>query len=132
MDIENIKNGVSKIKEGISILSRGPMDYYISGLIECQEEFFKRCAPFKVGDVVELTITPKIEKTSGLYHCRHFLVCGAKAEVVSVDFYKGSFKFDITFHNETWIDSDKNEQKVREKDKHSYCFDENKLRIAKG
>lgn len=129
MDIEEIKAGVDKIKEGIKILSKGPMEYYIAKLIECREELFKRCCPFGIGDKVELNQNLDIGKSSGWYHCRHFLTCGSKATVVDIDFYKGQFRMDVLFDNETWIDIHGKEHKTD--NKHSFCINEKKLRRCK-
>jgi len=130
MDIENIKEGINKIKEGMSILSKGPMDYYLKGLMECREELFKRCCPFQIGDEVELIVDLKIEKSSGWYSCRHFLIVNAKATVREVDFYRGGFKFELEFYNESFIDFHGDEHPII--NRHIFVFDENKLRLVRG
>jgi len=128
MDIENIKEGINKIKEGMSILSKGPMDYYLKGLMECREELFKRCCPFQIGDEVKLIVDLKIEKSSGWYICRHFLIVDAKAMVREVDFYRGGFKFELEFYNESFIDFHGDEHPII--NRHTFVFDENQLRSA--
>lgn len=64
-------------------------------------------APFKVGDRVRLTKTPRIdEKHSwGLMGCKHYLVEGALATVAEVDFSDGHFEAWLHFDDETWKSS---------------------------
>jgi NTP pyrophosphatase (non-canonical NTP hydrolase) len=55
---------------------------------------------FKQGDRVVLKKAPKIEKDSGWYGSRHFLIAGATGTVGAVDFKNAYVRFD----DESWID----------------------------
>lgn len=79
--------------------------YHLAKLLAYADALFER-APFRVGDRVKLIKVRQIdEKHSwGWLGAKHFLVVGAMAKVVEVDFRDGAFCADILFDDESWID----------------------------
>lgn len=127
MEIEKLKKAFADIKDGISILGGGPVNFYLDHLVECREEFFSRCTPFRVGDTVELTTTPNTD--NGWRESAHFLVQGAKGEVCEIDFSDGKFSIGIKIFNQTWIDLKGNEQPLKEG--YIYSLPETHLRLLR-
>lgn len=86
-------------------------------------------APFAEGDRVVLTKTPDIEKGSGWWGSRHYLIEGSRGVVTSVDFHeeKKVLLGYVMFDDETYIHYEIGE-KMPVKDKHVYCFGESWLR----
>lgn len=91
---------------------------------------FDRC-PFKVGDRVQLTKTPVINEAEswGWMGFKHFLVEGALATVQARSFYKGKFRFDLCFDDESIIDSYTKEV-VKSNKKGVFVFYEDDLKAA--
>jgi hypothetical protein len=102
------------------------MSYYLEKNTEMIEEFFKRCAPFAVGDLVEITTDIDFDKAYGWKPSSHFLKRGDRAVVKEVDFYKGLFRDEVEPLNQTWIDREGNHNPV--KDKHIFYFHEEMCR----
>jgi len=48
-NVNKLKEGMEYINKGISVLSSGPMTYYLEKNEAIVNEFFKRCAPFRAG-----------------------------------------------------------------------------------
>lgn len=126
MDIDKIKEAFSDIKKGLSVLGGGPIDYYLDNLAECRVEFFKRCAPFQDGDIVEITKAPNCD--NGWASSKHFLNVGRECEVTRVDFRDGKFVADIKPFNQTWFNNDNNEKPVSSP--HTFLFSEDSLRLS--
>src|ERR1035437_1444458 len=72
--------------------------YYFSKLKEYAQALFDR-GPFKVGDRVRMTWTPRIDREHawGWLRAKHFMVKGALATVRSVDFNDGHFNALVVF-----------------------------------
>jgi hypothetical protein len=136
VDIATIREGFELIEKGMRKLNGGPMDYYITNLTDCYQLLLDKYAPFKVGDRVLLTETPDIDKSSGWYSCRHFLVKGAIGTVRQVDVDKNGFAGYVEFDQESWIpDFDSESQGIKKgvkvmtppERRHIYGFKEHKL-----
>lgn len=84
------------------------LKYEFNKLREYATALFERFAPFKEGDRVVLTKTPKIDKETswGWMGSKHFLVKGAMATVHDVDYRNGLFFASLYFDDESWVDSD--------------------------
>lgn len=126
--------GITKALDGVRLamdelnheLSGGPASYYYERLVD----YYNGCmaaAKFKVGQRVEL-VEAYAGDASGWAHCKHFMLKGAKATVVGVDYYKGEYSYDIEFDIETWIDRH-GAKRVVEK-KHLFRFGQNDLKKA--
>lgn len=98
--------------------------YKLNSVLSSYSEMFSRFCPFKVGDRVRLTKTPAIERGSGWYGSRHFLVEGAIATVKGCDWKKGKFVFDLEFDNESWVDSEGRIQSIAPERRHVFGFGE--------
>ena len=126
-NVNKLKEGMEYINKGISVLSSGPMSYYLEKNEAIVNEFFKRCAPFRAGDAVEITIDIDFEKSFGWKSCSHFLRKGDKAVVESIDFYNDLFWAEIKPINQTWINaSDGTHHKLNPP--HIFTFSENMCR----
>jgi hypothetical protein len=92
--------------------------------------FIETKAKFKLGDRVELAVTPVINERDsfGWLGSKHFLVEGAKATVADVDFRGDSFGYSIIFDDESWKDRDGVVRPIEKKHKHTYYFGEKKIR----
>lgn len=113
-------------KEANTLLGGGPKSYYMDQLIECTEEFFKRCCPHDIGDVVCLTKAPKCE--GGWKGCGHFLKKGAPGEIYGRSFRKGRFYFDVIFYGESYISSSSGEETyVKPENRHTFHLPEDFL-----
>lgn len=84
---------------------------------------------FKVGDRVELAITPIIteETAHGWLGSKHFLVEGARGTIHEVE-YRDGFGYSVEFDEESWKDRDGVVHPTT--NKHVYHFSEEKLRKA--
>lgn len=128
--IEQVKDGIKKIQDGFSQINCGPVGYTLDVLLAAYDTLINKYAPFKVGDRVELLTTPKSanDKSSGWWHCRHFMVPGNTATVRTVSCSSdGLLRFDVEFDRETWIDSKGEEKPVISK--HVFCIFESELRL---
>jgi hypothetical protein len=131
MNNEDVKKGFDLIRQGMSILNNGPLDYYVRRLTECYDLLVTRFAPFKVGDRIELTTTPVINDREryGWLGSKHFLVEGAVATVAAVDVDGDGFSFGLHFDNDSWIDHHGQKQPTMQKG--MYFFRESWVRAAK-
>lgn len=125
---DKIIEGLSRINEGIRCLSGGPLEYYLERVDEVFTEFFKRCAPFKEGDVVEIIKEIDFTEAHGWRCSKHFLQVGCRGVVREVDFYKGKFQAAVEMRNQTFFNSKGEELPVR--NKHLYCFNEDKVAVC--
>lgn len=133
MDIEHIKKAAAMMREAMAILSSGPLDYYLTEMAAAHELLMSRYAPFKVGDRVELAVTPTINcKTSyGWLGSKHFLKKGAKGTVIDASCGTRGFCFGVMFDDESWISPIDKTVNLTEPDKrHIFYFDERSLSHA--
>lgn len=90
-------------------------------------------SPLQLGDRVVLRDQPEIteEHSRGWMGSKHFIVKGALARVVEID-WDGEFTCSVVFDDESWVDSGSGGEgvihPVEEKNKHSYnmnqrCFE---------
>lgn len=76
---------IDKLMGAIVEISRSSdISYEVKRLMQYREALLSM-APFRVGDRVMLIDPPKIERSSGWYGSKHFLVQGARGEVREVD-----------------------------------------------
>ena len=126
--IEQLQDGIAKIKEGLSQFNAGPASFTMDCLFAAYHTLIDEYAHFKVGERVELKATPAsaIKRESGWWHCQHFLIPGNGATVrhVKCD-SKGRLRYDVVFDRETWIDIRGLEKPVS--GKHAFCFFEHEL-----
>jgi hypothetical protein len=113
---------LENVHKSVTAITASDFKYELKQLNDCKDEFFKRCAPCKQGDRVVIVRDLKIPESSGWYSCRHFLILGAKGTVRKVKFFGGSFRVDVVFDNETWINWEGGEVKTDEK--HTFCMGE--------
>ena len=135
MRIENIKKATGLLREGMDLLASGPLDYYLTELAAAHELLMSRYAPFKVGDKVELAVTPTINEETdwGWLRSKHFLRKGAKGVVVSATCGTRGFRFGVVFDEETWISPvDKLERGVEKDKRHEFVFGESSLTPCTG
>jgi hypothetical protein len=129
VNTDDIKNGITKIKEGIDLMSKGPMSYYLDQLLAARQALLTKYAPFKVDDRVVLTVAPKItdESAPGWLGCKHFLVEGARGIVKGSDVRTdGTLRFNVMFDDESYI-RQHDSVIVPIEDKHLYCLKEEDL-----
>lgn len=91
------------------------LKFKVSEVIISYVSMFDRFCPFKEGDKVELVKNIPMDKESGWYSNRHFMIWGAKATVLERGYHDGMFTFGVMFDNETRIDLNGNEQPVEHK-----------------
>jgi hypothetical protein len=130
MDVVRIKEAFAMIKRGTNMLSGGPLTYYLETLTDCYDLLITRYAPFKVGQVVELSKTPTISETEapGWISAEHFLIEGARGIVREVEADGKGFRFMVTFENESWINAQKQEIRVYASARRLFMFREDCLR----
>lgn len=128
MDIENVKQAATHMQKAMQLLSSGPLDYYLTEMAGAHDFMMARCCPYKIGDRVELAVTPNINERDswGWMASKHFLIEGSPGVVMITECGSNGFKFAVVFDNETWIDREGNKQPVDRK--HSYYFGEKSLR----
>ena len=112
----------------------GQSEYKMERILSSHTHMFDRFCPFKVGDRIELASTPKIDKDTrwGWLGSKHYLIEGSPGVVVSRDYYKGRFSFDIKMDLESWV-QDWGEDRGKWKsvsDRHTYCFYEGTIRSS--
>src|SRR3990172_7328636 len=122
----SIIEGFAKVKDGMDILSSGPLNWYMNEAVDMMRSLFDRFCPWKTGDRVELTTTPEIHPESGWHYSRHFLIAGARGTVESVYFHNGLFRANVIFDDESWL-KDGVPQPIWS-GKHTYSFSEKQLR----
>lgn len=105
MDLSNVKQAASLIREAQDLLGRGPLDYYLTELIGAHEYMLKRFAPFTVGDRVVLVKTPDFQNSPGWRGREHFMVPGALCIVRKVECAATGFNIFVEFEDEAWIDN---------------------------
>lgn len=91
------------MEQGMRKLNGGPLDYYVTRLMDCYDLLLDKYAPFKIGDHVLLTETPTIEPSSGWYSSKHFLVKGAEGIVREVNVDKNGFSAGVEWLAQSWI-----------------------------
>jgi hypothetical protein len=131
MDIDRIKDAVRQIEAGVDQIRSTGVSYTLDVLFAAHRLVIERFAPFKVGDRVALSKTPKIDRETawGWLGSKHFLVQGALGIVRTVDLHgDGKLSFGVEFDDETWIDRDGHRRPLDRK--HHYCFGEGSLCLA--
>jgi hypothetical protein len=131
MDIDRLKDAVRQIEGGVNQLRSIGIGYTLDVLFAAHRLVVERFSPFKVGDRVALSKTPKIDKETawGWLASKHFLVKGAQGIVRTVDLHSnGDLVFGVEFDDETWIDRDGNRRTVDRK--HAFSFREGSLSLA--
>lgn len=108
MNIGPVKEAAKLMREAMSHLANGPLEFYLEEMAACYDLLMTRYAPFKVGDRVELSCTPNItpQTAHGWMACKHFLVEGSKGTVREATCGSGGFRFGIVFDDDSWIDRD--------------------------
>ena len=104
--LESMPNSIKRpsVKQGCDC--RHGQEKAIKKALRKFKTFIKTEAKYKVGDRVELAITPEItERTAhGWLGSKHFLVEGAKATVRDVEYRGGDFGYSVSFDDESWIE----------------------------
>jgi hypothetical protein len=114
--------------EASRILGKGPEHFFIEKLLECADEFFKRCSPFHAGDKIKLIKNPSC--TGGWKSSEHFLKVGARGTIESTNFINRKFVANILFDDESYIRSVTSDiVKVKESDKRTYMLSEDYLEV---
>ena len=111
--------------EDLQLMLSQDFGYKFKTVLTTYSQLFDRFCPYKIGDRVQLTKTSAIEKKSGWYSSRHFLIKGSIATVESCDFRDGLFWFNLAFDDESWID-DRGEARPAST-RHTFGFSENFL-----
>lgn len=101
MNLDNVRLGTAKLREAMELLSRGPLEYYLTELIAAHDLLMTRFAPFKTGDRVMLTKAPIMSADHGWKPCAHFLVRGSTGTVVNADCGSKGFQFGVVFDDES-------------------------------
>jgi hypothetical protein len=127
MNIDNVKQAAEHLGKALTLLQRGPIDYYLTELVGAAEYCKEHYSPFKVNDNVILCKAPALEEGHGWYHCRHFLVKGAKGVVKEVDLGSKGFSFSIEFTDESYMDRDGKIHPTAENRRHTFGFGEDSL-----
>lgn len=114
MNSKEILEAACLIKQGMRMLDRGPLEYYLERLTRCYD-FLLTLAPFQPGARVMMAETPVInEKESwGWIGSKHFLVRGAQAIVRAVHADRDGFSYDVEFDDDSWVDHHTNEIHLR-------------------
>lgn len=112
-----------EIIEGIKVLeklSQGHMNHWRYVLENACSIWLM--SPFKVGDRVTLSMTPKIttEERWGWMGSKHYLIKGSIASIRERSFYGGKFIYGVTFDDESYKDLDGILHPAEEK--HIYSF----------
>ena len=105
MDIDKVQEAAKLLREALDILSSGPLDYYLTELVVAHNLLMTRYAPFKVGDRVQLKVTPEITENVryGWLGHKHFLVEGAAGVVRDAGCGSRGFWFMVSFDEHSWI-----------------------------
>jgi len=122
--VKDIQNLGEAFRSFNSTMSGGPASYYFEKILGYYEGCMK-AAKFKEGDRVTLK-EDWDGGASGWAHCKHFLKEGEAATVMSVDYDKGKYVYDIEFDNESWIDDKGNVRATTTK--HTFHFPQKLLK----
>ena len=128
-DLLELGRLAKEFKTSVNSACGGSFDWGMKEVGESYLSMFDRFCPHDVGDRVELTKNVPVEQSSGWYPSRHFLIQGGKGTIQSRGYRDGKFSFDVEFDDETWIDSNGDEQEVSLK--HVYGLNETYLRRTK-
>jgi hypothetical protein len=115
--VENMKKACKHLEEARSIMSRGPLDFYLAKLAEHSEALLTKFAPFKVGETVALS--GDVPCKGGWTGCEKTLSKWATGKIVEVDYYGGLFYFDFAPDNE-WYSGLPGEYIKCDQPSHSY------------
>lgn len=72
-------------------------------ILENANSIWDRC-PYQMGEAVKIVYMKRINGNSGWKSCEHFLHDGAVGVVKGREFYKGKFRFELTFDSESYKD----------------------------
>lgn len=129
--LQEMVNAINTVSDSFDtfnkVMNGGPSSYYFERMIDFYDGCMK-ASKFKPGDRVKL----KESVTDGWNGRNHFMIAGAKATIMEVDYYKGKYRYDIMFDKETWIKdwgSDKGEVDIV--DKNVFGFEQKQLRRVK-
>lgn len=130
MDHEKVREIADDLEKTLRHISTSQLPYYLRELVGAKEFLIRRFSPFKVGDRVELSYTPKIDPQNswGWMGSKHFLLEGAQAVVEKVDCGSSGFSYAVIFDDESWIDHTGNVHARPEDEKHRFHFNETGLR----
>ena len=129
-DIKQLVAHVKEFKLKIDTCCGGSFAWGVEQILDSYLSLFDRFCPYYIGDRVQLKRDCDIPNSAhGWYHCRHFLVKGAKATVRERGYVDGKFTFYIEFDDESWIDSDGIMYKKDDKNKHVFHFGEDALQV---
>ena len=123
--VANVKKAAEMIRDGLSHLSGGGLDYYLRELCAAYDYLIANHAPFVPGQRVTLNYTPTInEKTSwGWIGSKHFLVEGALATIKEARFGSSGWSVDVEFDDDSWIHPTTKGRMYREPtERHLYRF----------
>lgn len=116
--LEHFDEVLSAIETFKSATRSHEHDWHWKKLRAYAEGLFQR-APFKPGDRVQLTKTPRIDEKHawGWLGAKHFMVKGARATVKYVDYSDGHFEAWVHFDDDSWLsfDGTKNVRKPEER-----------------
>ena len=104
MNVDNILKAAEYISKGTSLLSAGPLSFYLTELVAAHDLLMERFAPFHVGDRVRLKKAPDFDSAPGWLHYSHFLVPGTMATVGTAECGSRGFRFGVAFDDESWVD----------------------------
>lgn len=106
MNTSDIREAASLIKQGMSILDGGPLEFYLERLSRCYD-FLLTLAPLQPGARITLAATPVITELerSGWWGARHFLVEGAVGTIRAVHADADGFSYDVEFDDDSWIET---------------------------
>lgn len=124
-ELEEMSEMVSVFKSKFNSLCGGSFGWGVSQVVASYLSLFDRFCPFKVGDQVVLARDVVVDRESGWYSSRHFLVKGSKGEVRGRGYSDGMFCFNIVFDDESYIDDE--HRKHIPVDKHMYKFSDRML-----
>ena len=105
---EQIKAAAKLFEQAQSMLSSGPLNYYLQNLVDHSEALLTRFAPIKAGE--RAVIVRPIACTDGWTGCEKTLAIGQIGEVKTVDYRKGKFVFDFVPDKQWWRANDGNYQ----------------------
>lgn len=131
-EIEKYLDGMLEANEhfekGMAVFRGGPATFVIKEIVNCQRSMFERFCPFSIGDRVQLSKTPNLDKSPAWASSKHFLIKGAAATIKDRGYSGDLFTFSLEFDDESWIDNDGKEHFiVRPRSKHLYSFPENMI-----
>jgi hypothetical protein len=95
------------LTEELVSLVKDETQYKLKNVLTSYCDLFERFCPYKIGDEIELIVTPEISEivAPGWLPSKHFLITGAIGQIKSVEYRNNKFVVWVTFESESWIDS---------------------------